>query len=402
VLPSPPPASRIADADPPLHPVIPRRLLPPLAIAIAWLACAVAIALSPAWLRGADESGWLAAALLALGATALAAALSGRLPAAVRPRLADALLAVLGPLVFLVAAAGGVRSPAVALLALVALGTAARRGVAAGLAAALGALLLASAADLLLGRELDAPALLSASTLLLVGGAAARRQLERVEGYVAGRRRTPERGADAIDPTPQGAALAEQAEGLVHLRSLDDYLRDVRDRTGADEVVLWRGVDGEGWPRAAGTSTEDVREPAYFDERRWAPLLRWSVEAEMVHAEHDDDVVRFVAAPLVRDGRRYGALTISSAAGLTLTHKGALEWAGRYADHAALLVQLLDIRGEHGHAARREQLLVQFAEAVHRGGTAEGVARMICDTAIALTSGSRAALVQWDARLEQG
>lgn len=360
---------------------------------------------------------WLAAALVAGGAALLWLVLAGRVGAVGVVRLTGAIVPALLPLAALVVAAGGVRSPSVAVLALAALGLSVRGGPLAGVATSLGALLLVVLGDAWLGRGVDAAALLSAGTLLLVGGvvpvwylrrigaqgAEASRELARVEGYVARRRqRTPPGGSGTVELTPEQAAIAERADRLVRLRSFDEYLRDVRDRTGADEVVFWRREGESEEPHPVATSTEGLEASAYFDEARWGPLLRWTTQTGMVHADHDEEVVHCVTAPVSRDGRQYGALTISSRAGLTLSREGALGWAERYARHVGLLVHLFDVRSDYGRERRRSRLLVRVAEALHRGGTTEGVARTICETAIQLTSGQRAALVQWDERLEEG
>lgn len=360
---------------------------------------------------------WLAATLLVAGAAALGVLLTGRVTAVARERWTGAIAGSLLPLSILVVVAGGIRSPAVVVLALAALGLSSRRGLAAGAAAACGSLLLVALGDGWLGRDIDPWTIVSAVVVVATGGvapiwhlrrasadgAAARRQLARVEGYVVRRQqRTPPGGERPIHPSSDSPAVSEQADRLVRLRSFDEYLRDVRDRTGADEVVFWRQDDEGDALRPVATSTEGTESTAYFDEERWAPLLRWTAETGIVHADHEDDLVHCVTAPVSRDGRLYGAVSISSAAGLTLTRQGALEWADRYARHIALLVQLFDVRSEHGRERRRGRMLVQVAEAIHRGGTTEGVARTICETAIQLTSGQRAALVQWDARLEQG
>ena len=395
----------------------PRRLPPPLAIALGWAACIVTVGVARPWLIDAGPLRWTGTVLLVAAAGLLWLVLAGRVGAAGTERLTGAILPSLLPLALAVVVAGGVRSPAVALLALAALGLSVRRGPAAGAATAAGALLLVVLGDAWLGRGLDAAAVLSSASLLLASGvvpvwylrrtgaegADARRQLARVEGYVVRRRqRTPPGGRQPVELTPEQAAIAEQADRLVRLRSFDEYLRDVRDRTGADEVVFWRCDTGTEEPHPVATSTEGSEAAAYFDVERWGPLLRWTTEAGMVHADHDDDVVHCVAAPVSRDGRQYGALTITSRAGLTLTRQGALEWAERYARHVALLVQLFDVRSDYGRERRRSRLLVRVAEAIHRGGTTEGVARTICETAIQLTSGQRAVLVQWDDRLEEG
>ncbi|HEX6059200.1 MAG TPA: GGDEF domain-containing protein [Gemmatimonadaceae bacterium] len=393
-----------------------RRLPPPLAIALGWAACVVVLALLRGRLSSSPPAGWLAAALLVAGAILLWLVVEGRIGPSGRGRLAAAIVPGLLPLAMLVSAAGGLRSPAIGALALAVHALAAWRGLASGALAAAAGLAAVALTDLWLGNPPGLSALAAASAVLFVGGllpvrhlrrsladgAAARRELARVEGYVVRRRPTPPHAAMQAVSSPEETAVAERADRILRLRSLEQYLREVRDRTGADEVVLWREGAPNDAPRARATSTEGADGPRYFDEARWGPLRGWASEAEIVHADRSDDVVYCAAAPVVRDGRRYGALTITARAGLTLTHQGALEWAARYARHIGLLVELFEIRADRGRVRGRERALLAFVEAMHQVGTAEGAARSACDAALRVTAGDRAALVQWDARLEEG
>ena len=393
-----------------------RRLPPPLAIALGWAACVIVLAVLRDRLASAPPVGWLAALLLVAAAALLWLVVDGRLGRTGGARLAAAIVPGLLPLVLLVSVAGGLRSPAIAALALAVLGLAARRGIAAGALAAAGTLAVVALADLWLGRPPALSAIAAAAAVLFAGGllpirhlrrsladgAAARRELARVEGYVVRRRPTPPHDAMQAVSSPEQTAVAERADRILRLRSLEQYLREVRDRTGADEVVLWREVAPDQPPRVRATSTEGADGPHYFDEERWGPLRRWASDAEIVHADRTDDVVHCAAAPVVRDGRRYGALTITARAGLTLTHQGALEWAARYARHIGLLVELFEIRADRGRVRGRERALLAFVEAMHQVGTAEGAARSACDAALRVTAADRAALVQWDARLDEG
>lgn len=394
------------------------RWVPP---AVAW--CAATSALyalrrtaihPPAWL------GLVAAAsnLAALGAGWGAAA--RKVPARVRDALPAWLVGASAVLFLLVEITGGLRSPAVLVPGFIALGFAWRGSLANGATAA--ALWIAALviAEPMLHRQVDPAWLFSVAVALFSIGlipvayarravaaeAMARAKLARVEGYLADRRMTP-LGSDAIVVTPgdlrsDRQAQFQTAEGLRHIDALDRYLRDVRDTMGADEVVFWRFNEARQTQRAAAWSTEGASSPRYFDRDAWSPLVRWAAESGQVQCIAEGEVSFFVVAPVREGGRVHGAMSISSRAGLTHTPDGAKRWAARHAAHAAVLLDLLDLRREASRHLLSTPALIRAAERLQAAKTTDALGAAICQTAIEVTSAQRSALVRWDPEHETG
>ena len=400
---------------------VPREMvLRALPSVIAWFAAIGAIVI----LRrtAAHPPAWLGLVAASTNLIALAvgwAASAKRIPPVIRGGFAWWLIGGSAVLFFLIELTGGFRSPAVLVPGFVALGFAWRGSLGNGATAAAIWLAALVAADPLLHRHIDPAWLLSvAVTLFSIGlipiayarravadEAKARQRLARVEGYLADRRMTP-LGNDAIaspgDLKSERQAQFQTAEGLRHIDALDRYLRDVRDTMGADEVVFWRFNEARQTQRAAAWSTEQASSPRYFDRDAWAPLVRWAAESGQVQCVADGDLSSFVVAPVREGGRVHGALSISARAGLTHTPDGAKRWAARHAAHAAVLLDLLDLRREASRHLLSTPALIRAAERLQAAKSTDALGAAICQTAIEVTSAQRSALIRWDPDHETG
>jgi diguanylate cyclase (GGDEF)-like protein len=383
------------------------RILTPLG---AWV-----IAIGVAWVLGhrlaamAGDLAWLATTTLIVSIAVAFLVLAGKVPARLQDRLVPGLFTVAAPLALLVAATGGARSPAAMALALLVLGFTRRAGLARGALATV-AIVAAVAGGELLAGSLHVSALTAFAALSLAVGlgplwylrrtgqemAVARRQLDRVEGYLAGRRHTPH-GSRAIpsDLRNDAQVMQRQAETLRDLSELDRFLRDVRDLTGADEVIFWRWNQGRSSQAPVAWSTENTLAPSYFSTVDWAPLVKWSAEGEVVNCVSEEEIAYLVCGPVQSRGRLYGVLSISSRAGLTLPREGAKAWLERYADHVALMVELFDISRSYRRQMRQTSALIEVGKRIDPNKSLEDLGRSICDTALDVSSGARSALVRW-------
>lgn len=362
--------------------------------------------------------------LLAMAANGLAFAAvwlasTRPLPPRVRDSLVGWLAIASAPLFLLVALTGGLRSPAILVPGMVVLGVAWRLSLRAGAAAALLWLAALVVADLLLGRSVEHSWTVAVGFAHLAIGlgpiaharrgrleeAEARSRLARVEGYLADRRVTPLGTASVAVPADLRAdrqAQFQTAEGLRHIDALDRYLRDVRDSIGADEVIFWRFNETRQTQRAAAWSTEGAASPRYFDREEWAHLVRWAAETGQTQTIAENDVAYFVVAPVREGSRVHGALSISSASGLTAPPDGAKRWVARYAAHATVLLDLLDLRREASRHLLSMPALVKAAERLQSAKTTEALGTAICQTAVEVTSAQRSALVRWNPDQETG
>lgn len=387
------------------------------AVPAAWCMALASLPFLRGLATGADWLPW-AAAITALAAYGIGArALTSGVPIALRHRLAFALALIGAPLFVLAAASGGSASPAALAAGPIVLGIAWRSGLTRGAMAAGAAVLLLLIADLALFSAVDVPHLLVAGTTTVAIGLAplwygrriaatgieARRRLARVEGYLAERRMTPH-GSRAIgtDLRRDAQLVQQHAEGLTYLAELDRYLRDVRDSLGAEEAILWRLNEGRGTQIPLAWSTAEADAPRHFRYEEWAPLVKWSAESGLVHCFAPEQTARFVAAPIERSGRLYGVLSVSAAQGLEVPQDRAKEWVARYAEHAALLSELFEIRREYAKQSHHAVALHRASERIRPNVKLAEVGRAICEAALEITSGSRVALVRWDAASDGG
>ena len=363
--------------------------------------------------RSAPSAGvwasWLAAlvTVTALGITIAVALRRG--PRAVRQRLDEILGIASVPLVLLIAASGGFESPAALIPAFFVLAVSARRGLRVGALAAAGAAVLLLGAELANGTSIDLARMIS--VLALTGGAgliqfwlakrtdgevaSAKQRLARVEGYLADRRLTPSgKSAVAADLRMDSLVARQSAEATRDLETLDRYLRDIRDATGADEVIFWRWDALKSTQKPASWSTEGTTAPVYFSDE-YAPFVKWAAEGEMVQCIEEEGVAYFIAGPVKGRGGPYGALAVSSRAGLTLSPAGARDWLGRYSAQVALMVELLEARRDFGRDRLQTKALLAAAEGFQAYTTPAELGKAICQAALDVTSGKRSALVRW-------
>ena len=395
------------------------RLLRALPAVCAWSAALIVLVLVRH--RLAHLPSWLGLLAAASNLAALSAgwAVSARaLPKRITDDLAYWLLVASAPLFLVIELTGGLRSPAALVPGFVALGLAWRHSLLRGAACATLWLVALLVAESMLHRKIEPSWFLSLAfahfAIGLLPVAYARRatekesqassRLARVEGYLADRRTTP-LGNAVVQPSDLRSDRQAQfhtAEGLRHIDALDRYLRDVRDTIGADEVVFWRFNEARQAQRAAAWSTENATAPRYFDREDWSHLVRWAAETGQVQAVSAKDVAYFVVAPVSEGGRVHGALSISSKAGLTSPPDGAKRWVARYAAHAAVLLDLLDLRREASRHLLSMPALVKAAERLQAAKTSHALGNSICQTALEVTSAQRAALVRWNPEQETG
>ena len=399
------------------QPVPPVRGWHRAAIPAAW---SVALASLAVLDRNVPSGDWLlwAAALAALAAHLLAArVLTSGLPATFRHQLPLVLGLAGAPLFMLAAASGGSASPAALAAGPLVLGIGWRLGLSRAIASAGAAVLLLLVADLAMHGTVHVPHLIAVALATAAIGVAplwharriattgleARRRLARVEGYLAERRMTPH-GSQAIGSDLRGDAevVQQHAEGLTHLAELDRFLRDVRDALGADEAILWRWNEARGTQAPLAWSTAGADTPQHFHYEEWAPLVKWTAEEGIVHAVAPDGRARFIAAPVERKNALYGVLSVASAEGISIAEEQAREWVERHAAHTALLAELFEIRREYGKVTRHAFALQNATRRIRSSLDVDELGKAICDTALQITSGTRAALVRWEPTANAG
>ncbi|MGH7663818.1 MAG: diguanylate cyclase [Gemmatimonadaceae bacterium] len=385
------------------------------AVAGLWIVAIFAALLLPD--SGAEPwLAWLALVLFAVSLFAAVAMAGGRIPDHLQPGLELALVALGAPVLLIVAALGGASDPSMLLFLTLIAGVAWRRGTTAGAVAAIAVTMALMALDAWLGRPLElARALMLGGGIAVIGvapawqkrrlarqTAGAGQRLARIEGYLADRRTNPHLSRRLPgDLRRESQVIHGAAEGMLHLDELDRYLRDVRDMSGADEVIFWR-PNAAGVPAPVAWSTESAGAPLYFDHEEWTPHVKWSAEEAAIQCLGNDETAHFVSCPVETRSRLIGVLSMSAAAGLTLSRNGAKAWVERHAAQVALLAELFDIRREYRKDLRQTRALLAAARDIHENRSIESLGRAVCEAAINVTSGNRAALIRWDERSGSG
>ena len=377
----------------------------------AWL-LALAGMVALAW--GMSVPGWASGAAAACSVAAVTYAwllISQRLDPPPRELIKPYIAAVLAPMTCLAAASGGPGSPAVVALALGVRVIAGAESIRTAISVAAGALVALTAihysvrgtiafSDMLSGGVIFAAIALFPAWQVKRAqeNAKKRRRAARSDGVFGGERTDTPRAYEAMPSDLRRGieSTRKEAEERRQNEVLSRYLCDVRDALGADEVVFWRWTGARDTLVAAACSGDGAEtEPTKFNHAEWLPLVKWSAEERIVHFDEGKPGPRIAMGPVAGLKRAFGALSISADAGLTPSRDDLKAWVPRYTAQVAVLAELLETREEVGRQNRRTQALLRAAQEFQSNRTIELLGRSICETALAVTSAARAALVRW-------
>ncbi len=270
----------------------------------------------------------------------------------------------------------------------------------------------------------------------------AERKNEGLNSFVTERRRTPVRSNQAVAaarpsstriPVREQPAAAPRAELTrpEELRGslLTDYLTELRERLGSDEVILWRTrPDGRLIPAAwssrvsGGLTASDLspgtaeKVPPCFSFDDWMPRVEWAATQRLFQLERrgldgklldnertgEGTVVTLAVAPIDDEVRGYAALSASATAGLKADEEQVRDWVLRSAGYAAELADLIHTQRQSERQVRQANVLVNSAKLFQAKRSVEGLAESVCADAIQITGGARATLVKWDVGAESG
>ncbi len=269
----------------------------------------------------------------------------------------------------------------------------------------------------------------------------AERKSERLGVFVSERRRTPTRtltpislqafglkrpGAEAKRPPVEASSLGVRRDET-HGTLVTEYLDDVRDRLGADEVVLWRkqgeaGVAAVAWSGAHGgrpaasangmtsggasggasAGADAPTEPPRFRSDVWLPLVEWSARQRLLQCEREGDAVTFAVTPVADETRGYCALSVSSASPMKASLDKIKALLPRAGAHAAELAELVHTVRQYERQVRQANVLVNSAKMFQSKRSVDGLGQTVCRDALQITAGERAALIKWDGELRVG
>jgi len=214
------------------------------------------------------------------------------------------------------------------------------------------------------------------------------------------RRITP----STVDVIPSDLRLRTQRSLETVQRERQDsavraYLRIVRDSTCFEDVIYWR-ADAVGNPLEPIAWSSDFTEPPEFTESQRA-TIHWAADARLTVTDGRDPP-DLVAGPVGAGTLLYGVLCFVRCKGTGQTAESAKKWMERSASHLALLVELLDVRMEFQRQRQHSQALLRAAYKIQSHSSSESLGPAICETALEVTSASRAALISWDPSAMEG
>lgn len=208
----------------------------------------------------------------------------------------------------------------------------------------------------------------------------------------------------AADLRIAAMAAAEEEDLQSEMVTLGAFLQDVRDSMGADEAVYWRWSERRDSIAPFTWSTPGAPRPIHFDMSAWSGLVQWSAQQRMMNFDADARaaVTRLAAAPIIHEGRLIGVLSVARAGGLDRGREHIKSWLPRHAAQVARLVLGAELRREYGRLMRQSQALLNAAKRFQGHMSQDSLAKAICETAVAVSSATDAALVRWRAEDQRG
>ncbi len=267
---------------------------------------------------------------------------------------------------------------------------------------------------------------------LVTALARTRGKLARAERLAEGHRATPDRrrntptrsvavAAAARGPQKEIGSLTRSEELRGSL--LTDYLAELRDRMGADEVVVWRAKANGTYAASAWSSMAsgglsgvdlngDVPDtlPPCFRFDTWMPRVAWAATQQMMQLERrgpdgkawdgdksaDGVIMTLAVAPIVHAVGKYCALSASAGSGLRVTEEQVRAWLARSATYTAELAELIHTHRQSERQVRHASVLVNSAKLFQSKRSVNGLADSVCRDTLEITGGVRSALVKWD------
>ena len=208
----------------------------------------------------------------------------------------------------------------------------------------------------------------------------------------------------AADLRIAAMAAAEDEDLQSELVTLGAFLQDVRDSMGADEAVFWRWSEKRDSLQPFTWSTPGEPRPVHFDMGAWSGLVQWSAQQRLMNFDADAraGVTRLAAAPIIHEDRLIGVLSVARAGGLDRGREHIKSWLPRHAAQVARLVLGAELRREYGRHMRQSQALLNASKRFQGHMSQDSLARAICETAVAVSSATDAALVRWRAEDQRG
>ena len=175
------------------------------------------------------------------------------------------------------------------------------------------------------------------------------------------------------------------------MHALEQHLADIRDSVGCERVTLWRAPE-------VGSTLRPVASAGSIAERRdpkQEALISWAADSRLTVSD-GEPLPTIIAAPIGSGTIVAGVLSFEQRAGFARQIEELKRWGERHAAHLALLLELFEARTEFNRQRRHSQALLRAAHKIQSKSTLAELGSAICETALEVTSATRAALVGWD------
>lgn len=201
----------------------------------------------------------------------------------------------------------------------------------------------------------------------------------------------------ATSRTPSAERLArDHALGrTVERETVERLLADMRQALNADDLTLWlRGDDGAPYA-ALSVVAPGGGPPNQPSTPSVESLVRWSLEEGGAAGNQVSDACGVLVAPVGDDDRCRGALSLYVSNRRALPPNARQELTSNAMRLGALLDLLRDGR-ETRHYRGKAEVLARAAERVQGSHDVAGLGHAICDAALEVSGGTRAAFTVWN------
>jgi diguanylate cyclase (GGDEF)-like protein len=191
-------------------------------------------------------------------------------------------------------------------------------------------------------------------------------------------------------PSPDGTL----PDCTIEHEVVERYLGAIRDALSGDDVLLWTSTDGGDLTVTA--SATGGAGPAFQISPSIDSLLRWAVDQGIPASNADTDESLFLVTPVGGGERLHGAVALYAADRRLVSRERVKSHLPRYAARLAILLDLLRDAGGARRYRDKAVLLAKAAERVQGSGDSATLGQAVCETAIEISGGTRAALVFWN------
>ena len=207
---------------------------------------------------------------------------------------------------------------------------------------------------------------------------------------------TPARGTRAVPEPRRSLAIEAEPESNVEQETISRFLREMRDQIGGDEVVLWRYLRDTDELTPISSASSASPKVTFETNPPLESLVHWAVQQGLPTTNYDTEPSFFLTAAVGKEGRFHGALGVYAEDRETLSREKAKIFLPRYATRLTLLVDMLNDGKETRRYRGKADKVVVAAQKIQQSQSLAALKISICESALAVTGGTRCAFVRWN------